>query len=64
MDANGGVNFGMALGQGEGSPAGFEVGADGDHAGDPGFHGPADDRISVRVKIREIEMAMSINEHV
>ncbi len=64
VDADGGVDFGMAIRQEERGSAGFQVGADGDHAGDPGLDGPADDRIAVGIEITEVEMTMSINEHI
>jgi hypothetical protein len=53
----------MALGQSQGGTAGFEVGADGDHAGDAGLNSPADDGVAVGIEVGEVEVAVSVNEH-
>lgn len=63
VQANGGIDLGKGIGQGQSRAAGFEGGANGDDSGDAGFGGPLNDVRPVGIKVREIEVAMSIDQH-
>jgi len=63
VEPDGSVDLGEGIRQGQSRAAGLEGGANGDDSGDAGIGGPLNDVRPVGIKVREIEMAMSIDQH-
>ena len=62
VDADGGVNAGEALGQGDGGAASLNGSSDADNARDPQLGGSLDNGFDVSGEIREIEMGVSVDD--
>ena len=52
----------MLVSEGESGPTGGEIGADGDETGDASGDGASDDVLAVGIEIREIKVAMGVDE--
>src|ERR1700733_8092520 len=62
MDADRAPDVGIAFGDRAHTVELGDLGADGDHRADPGGAGPGDDRVALLGEIREIQMAMAVDE--
>ena len=62
VDADGCVDAGMLIGEGESGPTGGEIGADGDETSDASIRRALDDGLAVGIEVGEIKVAMGVDE--
>jgi hypothetical protein len=63
VDSNRGEDLGIGIGEGKGSATGLQGGSNGDEACHTRFKSPLDYLGTVCLKVRKVEVAMSIDQH-
>ena len=63
VDADGGIDGRVALGQGDGGAAVVQVGGDGDQRGDTGGEGAGDDLVAVGVVALVVQVEVGVCDH-
>jgi hypothetical protein len=63
MDSDRGEDLGIGIGEGKGSATGLQGGPNGDEACHTRFKSPLDYLGTVCLKVRKVEVAMSIDQH-
>jgi hypothetical protein len=63
VDSNRGEDLGIGIGEGKGSATGLQGGSNGNKACHTRFKSPLDYLGTVCLKVRKVEVAMSIDQH-